>query len=82
MYKPYSLMNCFAQKRIKNFWFESGTPTFLFNQMKRFGTDITRMEEIEASESAFYAPTETLTNALPLLYQAGYLTIKGYNRKS
>ena len=82
VYNPYSLMNCFAQKRIKNFWFESGTPTFLFNQMKRFGTDITRMEEIEASESAFYAPTETLTNALPLLYQAGYLTIKGYNRKS
>ena len=82
VYNPYSLMNCFAQKRIKNFWFESGTPTFLFNQMKRFGTDITRMEEIEASESAFYAPTETFTNALPLLYQAGYLTIKGYNRKS
>jgi len=82
VYNPYSLMNCFAQKKIKNFWFESGTPSFLFNQMKRFGTDITRMEEIEASESAFYAPTETLTNALPLLYQAGYLTIKGYNRKS
>ena len=82
VYNPYSLMNCFDEKMIRNFWFESGTPTFLFHQMKRFGTDITRMDEIVASESAFNRPTETLTDALPLLYQAGYLTIKGYDRES
>ena len=78
VYNPYSLMNCFLQRKIKNYWFESGTPTFLFQQMKRFKTDITRMDEIVASEAAFYRPTETLTDALPLLYQAGYLTIKEY----
>lgn len=75
-------MNCFAQKRIKNYWFESGTPTFLFAQMKRFGTDITKMDDILASEAAFYRPTESLTDALPLLYQAGYLTIKSYNAQA
>ena len=80
VYNPYSLFNCFDERQLKNFWFESGTPTFLFNQMKRFGTDITRMDDIRASESAFYQPTENLTDALPLLYQAGYLTIKGYDR--
>jgi Holliday junction resolvase-like predicted endonuclease len=74
------LINCFDQKEIKNYWFESGTPTFLFHQMQRFGTDITKMDEIRASETAFYLPTETLTDALPLLYQAGYLTIKDYDR--
>lgn len=79
IYNPYSLFNCFDQKKIKNFWFESGTPTFLFHQMLRFGTDITQMDEIVAPESAFYRPTETLTDALPLLYQSGYLTIKDYN---
>lgn len=79
VYNPYSLMNCFAQKRVKNYWFESGTPSFLFNQMRRFGTDITKLDEIVAPESAFYRPTETLTDALPLLYQGGYLTIKDYS---
>ena len=82
VYNPYSLMYCFARKDMKNYWFESGTPTFLFNQMRRFGTDITKMDDITASEESFYMPTETLIDALPLLYQAGYLTIKGYNRKS
>ena len=81
IYNPYSLINCFARKKIKNFWFESGTPSFLFHQMQRFGTDITQMDNIKASESGFNRPTETLTNALPLLYQAGYLTIKDYDRE-
>ena len=72
----------FDEQELKNYWFESATPTFLFNQMRRFGTDITRMDEIVAPESAFYATTETLTDALPLLYQAGYLTIKKYNKKT
>ena len=80
IYNPYSLMNCFYQKDIKNYWFESGTPPFLFHQMRRFGTDITKMDEIVAAESDFYLPTENLTDAKPLLYQAGYLTIKDYDR--
>ena len=82
VYNPYSLINAMSDCRLKNYWFESGTPTFLFNQMRRFGTDITKMDDITAPEMAFHAPTETLTDALPLLYQAGYLTIKGYDRKS
>ena len=82
VYNPYSLINAMSDRELKNYWFESGTPTFLFNQMRRFGTDITKMDDITAPEMAFHAPTETLTDALPLLYQAGYLTIKGYDRKS
>ena len=82
VYNPYSLMNCFAQKRVKNYWFDSGTPTFLFKQMQRFDTDLTALDDILAPDSEFYLPTENLSNALPLLYQAGYLTIKGYDRLS
>jgi len=82
IYNPYSLMNCFAQKRVKDFWFESGTTSFLFKQIQHFGTDITSLNNIEASESDFYLPTEVLDNALPLLYQSGYLTIKGYFKES
>ncbi len=82
IYNPYSLMNCFAQKRVKDYWFESGTSSFLFNQIQHFNTDITNLNDITASESDFYLPTEALDNALPLLYQAGYLTIKGYDSES
>ena len=82
IYNPYSLMNCFAQKRVKDYWFESGTSSFLFNQIQHFNTDITNLNDITASESDFYLPTEALDNALPLLYQSGYLTIKGYDSES
>ena len=82
IYNPYSLMNCFAQKRIKDYWFDSGTPTFLLEQMKRFNTNITELNNIEAPESAFNSPSDSLSNALPLLYQSGYLTIKDYDKAS
>lgn len=82
VYNPYSLMNCFAQKRVKNYWFESGTPTFLYQQMKRYNTDITSLDGVFVPDMAFDRPTETMTNAIPLMYQSGYLTIKGYDRES
>ena len=79
IYNPYSLLNCFAQQQVRNYWFESGTPSFLFHQMRRFKTDITSLDNIQAAEDAFYRTTETLDSAIPLLYQAGYLTIKDYD---
>ena len=82
VYNPYSLMNCFAQKRVKNYWFESGTPTFLYQQMKRYNTDFTTLDGVFVPDMAFDRPTETLTDAIPLMYQSGYLTIKDYDRES
>ena len=79
-YNPFSLFKAFMNKDISNYWFESGTPTFLIRQMQHFRTDITTLEEIIASPSAFDRPTEAMEDALPLLYQSGYLTIKDYNR--
>ena len=80
VYNPFSLLKCFNQRKIDNYWFESGTPTFLIRQMQQFRTDITGMERIEASAMAFDRPTEAMENALPLLYQSGYLTIKEYDK--
>ncbi len=82
VYNPYSLFQAFQLKSMGNYWFESGTPTFLIRQMQKFGTDITAMDDIEATATAMYRPAETMTTALPLLYQAGYLTIKGYDRET
>ncbi len=82
IYNPFSLLKCFNQRQISNYWFESGTPMFLIRQMRHFGTDITLLDSLEEPSSSFDRPTESLETALPLLYQSGYLTIKGYDRDS
>ena len=82
IYNPFSLLKCFNHRKIANYWFDSGTPTFLIRQMQHFRTDITTMDDMEVPSTAFDRPTEAMTTALPLLYQTGYLTIKGYDRDS
>ena len=82
VYNPFSLMNAFGDKKLSNYWFSSGTPSFLIRQMQHFRTDITTLEKMEVPSTAFDKPTEAMTNALPLLYQSGYLTIKDYDRPS
>lgn len=79
IYNPFSLMKAFLQRKVSSYWFESGTPTFLIQQMKHFGTDIMSLDDLEVPSSAFDQPTENMEDALPLLYQSGYLTIKDYD---
>ena len=78
VYNPFSLLKAFQQRKVANYWFESGTPTFLIRQLQHFNTDITSLDRLEVSSSAFDQPTENMEDALPLLYQSGYLTIKDY----
>ena len=80
VYNPFSLLKAFQQKKLNNWWFESGTPTFLIWQLKHFNTDIMSLDSLEVPSSAFDQPTENMQSALPLLYQSGYLTIKDYDR--
>ena len=79
IYNPFSLMKAFNERRLAYFWFESGTPSYLLQQMRRYRTDITKMDDLHVPSSAFDQPTENMRNALPLLYQSGYLTIKDYD---
>ena len=80
VYNPFSLLKAFQQRKIDNYWFASGTPTFLIHQMQYFKTDIMSLDKLEVPSSAFDQPTEAMEDALPLLYQSGYLTIKDYDR--
>ena len=82
IYNPFSLLKAFQQKKVTNYWFDSGTPTYLIQQMKHFRTDIMSLDRMEVPASAFDQPTENMEDALPLLYQSGYLTIKDYDRES
>ena len=79
IYNPFSLLKCFNQRKIANYWFDSATPTFLIRQMQHFRTDITTLETMEEPADSFDCPPEAMTTALPLLYQTGYLTIKSYD---
>lgn len=82
VYNPFSILNAFQLKKIGNYWFETGTPSYLITQLKRFNTDITALDDLELPDTAFNRPTESMTDALPLLYQSGYLTIKGFDLES
>ena len=82
IYNPYSLLNALGDQQLENYWFASGTPTFLIHQLQHFRTDITAMDSLEVYSSDFDQPTENMKDALPLLYQSGYLTIKGYDRET
>ncbi len=82
VFNPYSLLNCFSAKEFGAYWFTSGTPTYLINMMRKYGTQPTNLGKMYAKDSAFDAPTENMTAITPLLYQSGYLTIKGYDRYS
>ena len=82
IYNPYSLLNAFGDQKLDNYWFASGTPTFLIRQLQHFKTDIMSLDKLEVPAESFDMPTEAMTSALPLLYQSGYLTIKDYDRES
>ena len=69
----------FAKGKIGAYWFASGTPTYLIEMMRKFGVQPTQLGRMEAQASDFDAPTETMTTLTPLLYQSGYVTIKGYD---
>ena len=81
VFNPFSLLNCFADGKLGAYWFGSGTPTYLINMMRKFGMKPSQLGSVRAKASSFDAATEKLTSIIPLLYQSGYLTIKGYDRR-
>ena len=83
IFNPYSLLNCFSKEKIGAYWFGSGTPTFLIEMMRKFGTTPMEIGEREMADvSDFNAPTEMMDSIVPLLYQSGYVTIKGYDEET
>ena len=79
IYNPFSLLNAFADGKFGSYWFGSGTPTYLIKMLEKFGVEPSEIGNNHAEVSAFDAPTETMTDIIPLLYQSGYITIKDYD---
>jgi hypothetical protein len=84
VFNPYSLMNAFDSTKLGSYWFSSGTPSSLLEMLKKYKDDgifdIKDLESIEPVDASdFESPLEQQNGPLPLLYQAGYLTIKDFD---
>ena len=83
VFNPFSLLNCFADGKLDDYWFGSGTPTYLINMMRKYDFLPSNLGETTfVGKKDFDAATETMTTIIPLLYQSGYMTIKGYDKMS
>ncbi|BBE30067.1 ATPase AAA [Tepiditoga spiralis] len=80
VYNPYSVLNFFSEKKFSNYWFESGSPTFLYEYIK--GKDITYDELTKVTVSELDFSTREIENARPRIFfiQSGYLTFKGIDK--
>ena len=79
MYNPFSLLNALCDKAFNDYWFETGTPTFLVETLKRNNYELENMTREEVTADLLGSLDSIDTNPLPLLYQSGYLTIKDYD---
>ncbi len=74
VYNPFSILNFFQAKRFRNFWFETGTPTFLIKLIRRDW--LYKLDKLEISERAFSSYDIEQLQTIPILFQTGYLTLK------
>ena len=81
MYNPFSLLNAFKYKEFGNYWFETGTPTYLVKLLKKHHYDLERMVHEETESQMQNSIDSESTNPIPVLYQSGYLTIKRYDEE-
>ena len=80
IYNPFSVMQALQDKDLTNYWFETGTPAYLIEQIRNYNIDPeTFARGIEATAEMFNVPAESNANPIPVLYQSGYLTIKDYD---
>ena len=82
VFNPFSVLNVFDGYKFSNYWFQTGTPTFLVELLKKSEYDLrTLIDGIVASASSFTEYRVNANNPIPLIYQSGYLTIKDYDKR-
>lgn len=79
VYNPFSLIKALASGDISDYWFDSGTPTYIIKLLQKYNVGLRDLTSQDAGVSDFDVSPENMTTVLPLLYQSGYLTIKHYD---
>ena len=82
IFNPFSVLNALKYRSFDSYWFQTGTPTFLVELLKKSEYDLRLLlNGVEMRASAFSEYRVEANNPIPLLYQSGYLTIKGYDKE-
>ena len=81
IYNPFSILNTFASNEFGDYWFETGTPTFLVELMKGCGYSLKKLMREYATADSLNGLETFRKNPVPILYQSGYLTIKDYDKE-
>ena len=81
IYNPFSVLNTLAKLRYKDYWFETGTPTFLVELLKLHHYELENLTKEQISADVINSVDSMSTNPIPVIYQSGYLTIKGYDER-
>jgi hypothetical protein len=81
IYNPFSLLMVLDMQEFRNYWFETGTPTFLIRLIRKYEYNVAEMEQLKVNEMAFGSYEIERLTLLPILVQTGYLTIKAFNAK-
>ena len=79
MYNPFSLLNTFAKKKLSDYWFETGTPSYLVELLKRMDYNLYDMAHTQTNADVLNSIDIVSRNPIPVIYQSGYLTIKEYD---
>jgi len=81
IYNPFSILNTFDSMKFGSYWFETGTPTYLVKLLKKHHYNLEHMAHEETSAQVLNSIDSESTNPIPVIYQSGYLTIKGYDER-
>ena len=81
MYNPFSILNALDKKKLGSYWFETGTPTYLVELLKTHNYNLSDLEKEEPTADELNSVDSASTNPIPVIYQSGYLTIKGYDKE-
>ena len=81
IYNPFSILNVLDSTMFENYWFASGTPTFLAEMLKKTDFDLRELDGIEVSAASLSDDRANINNPVPMIYQSGYLTIKKYDER-
>lgn len=81
IYNPFSVLNTFFKMKFGSYWFETGTPTYLVELLKAHHYDLHCMAHVETDADILNSVDSASTNPIPVIYQSGYLTIKGFEEE-
>lgn len=81
MYNPFSVLNTLKKQKFGSYWFETGTPTYLATLLVRHNYNLEEMAHADVDEDVLNSVDSESTNPIPVIYQSGYLTIKGYDEE-